>query len=960
MNEPSFDPAHIDESKPRFLVGVTGHMNLDGADVKSIQQRLRLIFRFLRFGGAKRMPSEPRSLGAQIADQVAPQTTPDSAASKLHRAYCKRLEAFKGMGDTPIIVMSNLAPGADSVSVDVAIEKEFQNIGFSVLAPLPFPTELYRDASTFAREGKPRSGNKQRQGDFDDLLSRIGSENTFCVKLDSDRPLSSQELNERLQLDLKEKERRRERYYAAGEFLADYSNLLIAIWDGSRPDKSSTSGTDAVVKARLSGTRPGLLPTSHGLRLANGGPTIHIATDTTQPPSGAGEESMISSPPLRFLHPFHADDSHPTLGLTRSGLLPEADEASSKNRATNINAREQLLSSLSMFLRQAELLSTFNAEPKPGVETYKKDFEKIFQLPAASKPPAPDDLGPDAPADEVGAAQAYADYRHQLARLSMTRTRATTAGRGTNDPTTHHVKGYAGESDQTIIALFLITFVAAAMLHIYAHWEPHHECPPEAHGEQSAERKSETSHEEVKDVKQPEKSDHTPSSLRHDQQIVSPQPHWLGRLDGHTKQLLDQLADWIKHLASKPLETLAGIVPKITGVLALAFSVIALLFYTHRRSRLINERWHDYRSLAEGLRVQFHWARSGLAYSVSANYMRRQRSELNWIRAAIRSVAIPYEQWQYRFDQLKRKEQLNALESVKHRWVIEQRDYFLKRFQEKQAAQHNWHSLGKVFSIAGLGMAAVCVAEKLHVTKINWVADKCLYILAASLVPLVAAWILRRFVDEGWTQHPPEPREKKEVQHQMVDTFPVGDAPAKKSKQRLRVGHLVHQLLHWLVPTSERNIQTFSSPLRRDLRLTLGFMGALPVAMWIATAGLCLAALPGHLDLNGFPTAKHLATIFFGICLLFGAMCVAWSEKQLHGEHAYQYHAMHALFSEALQRLESALDQMKEDLEDPIAFARSRQQTQDILYHLGKESLDENAEWLLLHRSRPLEPVFAG
>ena len=32
---------------------------------------------------------------------------------------------------------------------------------------------------------------------------------------------------------------------------------------------------------------------------------------------------------------------------------------------------------------------------------------------------------------------------------------------------------------------------------------------------------------------------------------------------------------------------------------------------------------------------------------------------------------------------------------------------------------------------------------------------------------------------------------------------------------------------------------------------------------------------------------------------------------------------------------------------------------QDFLFALGKEARDENAEWLLLHRARPLEPVRA-
>ena len=95
MNESYFDPTVIEESKPRFLVGITGHMTRNDADLDSIQERLRLIFRFLWHGGAKRMPTETRSLGTLIADQVAPHPSPNTTAAKLQRTYREALEKFK-------------------------------------------------------------------------------------------------------------------------------------------------------------------------------------------------------------------------------------------------------------------------------------------------------------------------------------------------------------------------------------------------------------------------------------------------------------------------------------------------------------------------------------------------------------------------------------------------------------------------------------------------------------------------------------------------------------------------------------------------------------------------------------------------------------------------------------------------------------------------------------------------
>jgi hypothetical protein len=43
-----------------------------------------------------------------------------------------------------------------------------------------------------------------------------------------------------------------------------------------------------------------------------------------------------------------------------------------------------------------------------------------------------------------------------------------------------------------------------------------------------------------------------------------------------------------------------------------------------------------------------------------------------------------------------------------------------------------------------------------------------------------------------------------------------------------------------------------------------------------------------------------------------------------------------------------------------IVYDRLMHEAHDILYQLGCEALNENAEWLILHRSRPVEPFMAG
>ena len=111
--------------------------------------------------------------------------------------------------------------------------------------------------------------------------------------------------------------------------------------------------------------------------------------------------------------------------------------------------------------------------------------------------------------------------------------------------------------------------------------------------------------------------------------------------------------------------------------------------------------------------------------------------------------------------------------------------------------------------------------------------------------------------------------------------------------------------------------------------------------------------LPGPID---------LAIIATGVLLLGGALIVALAEKKLLSEHAYQYNAAARLFSSARIRLEDYLSDMREGIKnnDKDAIYHARENLHDLLYALGKEALDENSEWLILHRSRPIEPVMAA
>jgi hypothetical protein len=115
------------------------------------------------------------------------------------------------------------------------------------------------------------------------------------------------------------------------------------------------------------------------------------------------------------------------------------------------------------------------------------------------------------------------------------------------------------------------------------------------------------------------------------------------------------------------------------GSLALAY-----LVYLGARWGGYEVRYQDYRALAEGLRVQFFWRMAGLPDSAADHYLRMQRSELDWIRNAIRVWAMPTT-----------PEPGDRLHLVLTHWVKDQHAYFTRATRRDQRALRQLEYLGK-------------------------------------------------------------------------------------------------------------------------------------------------------------------------------------------------------------------------------------------------------------------------
>jgi hypothetical protein len=81
------------------------------------------------------------------------------------------------------------------------------------------------------------------------------------------------------------------------------------------------------------------------------------------------------------------------------------------------------------------------------------------------------------------------------------------------------------------------------------------------------------------------------------------------------------------------------------------------------------------------------------------------------------------------------------------------------------------------------------------------------------------------------------------------------------------------------------------------------------------------------------------------LLVVAGGLAISFGERRLYEELARQYARTHALFRTADTEIQRLLAQ------------KDIQAAQRLFFELGREALTENANWLVLRRSRPVEMV---
>ena len=323
--------------KPAFIVGVTGNVDLDPAHRDRVETEVKRIFAWLRASRDHDTNEDNTALGPSL-----------------------------NLKDTPIILLSSLAPGADQWVAEAAMKMDPPVL---VLAPLPFLKDQYLEGSTFKRDGVMRDEASST------FLAKFPDENVFVVRLVDEIDLDDDALRAKHQAilaGLMGKQERDRRYAAAGEYVAAYSDILIALTDkpigqaeNAICNPGENPGARAIAELKRRGVTLGLLPIVPTLSWADNGPVIHIFTPR-KPQEAAGRTVKWSGAEGKSLEVLYPYDCRP----------PGVSEQENDNPDW-LQAGRALLNVV------AEHLERLNAE-KIQIDPAREDVAFVEMLPAAA------------------------------------------------------------------------------------------------------------------------------------------------------------------------------------------------------------------------------------------------------------------------------------------------------------------------------------------------------------------------------------------------------------------------------------------------------------------------------------------------------------------------------------------------------------------------------------------------
>lgn len=913
-----------------LIIGVTGNSDPEGYDAKvvnpleqapSIKKIYLRVWQLLDwvFGMETKSPlglpsEELMKLGIDSGDADLCQTKSDPRTRNECEFVSGKLIKFNacwkplGIEQTPVVLLSSISPGIDTIVAEVFLDYKQSNPDRSVFVrvPLPFPKEILERCSSYKKtEDKWRLRS---------LLERLRQQpgwdeqrDLFCVKIDRDweplrrnpqessatstdnptceaedslaEPLSPEaDLESKIVFNGELKPRRHLRYRAAGECIASLSHLLLAIYDHhfdhqgnqvdgfKKPLSPFEPGTWAIVEAKRRGLSWELLATSNNFSWADNGPVLRLGIERTKrtalPANGPVPSKALHSPEVwSFLQPYDLEprDEHLADGQKQAIWQASGDF---------------------VFRRIIDLQETYNKETAiqwmPKDQQVAGESELIDMLVPRSEGKTPEERR-EKLTEFLGSAW------FELASLGQAASVRRCSGDLAN-------KVYEPKRFKVLLSLIFLVFIAALCLGMFEHWHR-----AEHNGDEH-------------------------SVLWNSTEALTALVNYLPAGNSGT----DAAEAWIR----------AGLL----SVTIITLSISGIWFIVYNRKR-IEEKRYDYRALAEALRVQIYWSVAGLNRSVAHDYMQRQKDELNWIRYVASEVSFPLDRWPAFFKNLSNHQQNKLLSYVQTMWIGGQISNATKKCTGLSHKLHLTHVLCWGLAWAGLIQLPLMLVCQVNIDFASWLngnhwwLTKILFLASFVGLLILAAFGLELAIHSNKWLKPYVPNWVMHVLHLVDEHFGEHEESiADPHLGRKIISSLVH---YWQLA----GVALFFGALAFEMSFHLPELG------------------------KNFPDRSNWWIINTGTCLLSGALTLAWQERRFYAEEYRNYCSMRILYKSADRRLELILTELGSPAHiDSTDWTRRRlvAEAQDIFYQVGCEALSENAEWLIGHRARPLELFMAG
>ena len=240
-------------------------------------------------------------------DGIVTRSVVEELKNKIKGIFKDLKESFN---NTPLLLLTSLAEGADRIAAEVALE---MNIKYIV--PLPLPYDEYIKDFQDTKEG------------FDYLLKN--SLGYFELPIGESELESSRHYGPS----------RDKRYESVGAFIAKHSQILIALWDGK--DTGIIGGTSQVVKFKLKGLPTEYAPYRTILDTPDTGPVYHILTRRIK----NKDEFKNYNPEVKRIIP---DGTNEKTFFGKNGIFSKIDSFNNRTKSLSRekieNSREYLAS----------------------------------------------------------------------------------------------------------------------------------------------------------------------------------------------------------------------------------------------------------------------------------------------------------------------------------------------------------------------------------------------------------------------------------------------------------------------------------------------------------------------------------------------------------------------------------------------------------------------------------------